>query len=78
LLRPFVFPQYPTFQQGSNFWNFTMSSFSTSPIPASTFAIPQGVGCEEMCSFSSPRTPEGYKQRLEARYAAGSKTLRKI
>jgi hypothetical protein len=58
--------------------NFTFSAFSTSPIPASTFAVPQGVGCDQMCKFSSPRTPEGYRQRLEARFAAGSKTLRKL
>ena len=58
--------------------NFTYSAWSTSAIPASTFAIPQGMGCEQDCKFSEPRTPEAYAERLAARYAAGSKTLRKL
>jgi hypothetical protein len=43
---------YPSFDIGSNYWNFTMSAFSTAPIPSATFAVPTGMGCENMCQSS--------------------------
>jgi hypothetical protein len=47
------FEGYPTFNVGSNYWNFTYSAYSTAPIPAATFAVPAGMGCDQMCKTSS-------------------------
>jgi hypothetical protein len=36
------------------------------------------MGCETPCKWGSPHTPEAYAERLAARFAAGSKTLRRL
>ena len=53
---------YPTFNVGNNTWTFDMSAFSRAPIPGSTFAVPQGMGCEAMCETSTI----AYEDRLRA------------
>ena len=64
---------YPTFAQGSNYWNFTYSAYSVKPIPSSVFDVPADMGCDSPCKFSS----DTYAERLEKRFAAGSTTLRR-
>lgn len=68
------FEGYPTFAQGLNAWNFSLSAYSTAPIPASRFAVPAGLGCETDCVL----TTDTYAQRLEARAAAGLRGLRRL
>jgi hypothetical protein len=46
----FVLSGYPTFDVGSNYWNFTYSQYSTAPIPASVFAVPTGAVCHSCFS----------------------------
>lgn len=58
---------YPTFNVGSNYWNFTYSAYSTNPIPASTFAVPTNLGCDALCARSST----SYSDRLKLRLALG-------
>ena len=65
---------YPTFALGSNYWNFTYDAYNINPIPAEVFAVPTDMGCDAMC----PQSDLSYQQRLEARFAAGSPTLRRV
>jgi len=68
------FEGYPTFADGLNAWNFTLSAYSTAPIPSSTFAVPAGMGCETDCVL----TTDSYAERLRARAAAGLRGLRRV
>ena len=58
---------YPTFAEGSNFWNFSTELYSNAPIPSSTFDVPSGMGCDAMCEFGA----ESYATRLQRRFEAG-------
>lgn len=51
---------YPTFQVGNNTWTFDLSAFSRAAIPASTFTVPPGMGCEAACVTSEM----SYEERL--------------
>jgi len=51
---------YPTPDIGKNFWNFTLPLFNRNPINSSTFEIPSGMGCENMCD----KTTMSYSERI--------------
>lgn len=55
---------YPTFDIGSNYWNFTLGAFSRSPIPASTFALPTTTTCSSQC----PQSALTYQERLQGAF----------
>lgn len=55
---------YPTFNVGNNTWTFNQSAYSNDPIPLSTFAIPQGMNCDQMCELSGKTYEERLYDRL--------------
>jgi hypothetical protein len=51
---------YPTFSVGNNTWTFNLTAYSNDAIPSSTFDVPQGMNCEQMCELSG----KTYEERL--------------
>jgi hypothetical protein len=54
---------YPNFVVGSNYWNFEREKYSDAPIPSSTFAIPQGWGCDKHCDVRHELVAKFRQQR---------------